>query len=110
YQGALQLQLQHTDVKKVSAEVLKAFFCLETGTSNRRIRQLASSFRNIQYGEVRARNMPDELKKALADHGRATDSLWVPLIQPGSRDKLDDILVEIKRNPEGEEAWSLSGR
>jgi hypothetical protein len=105
YQGALQLQLQHTDVKKISAEVLKAFACLpleEADTNSRKVRLLAGQFRNIQYGEVRKKNLPDELKTALSQHGRARDTEFQWLL-PQGKDNLDDILVEIKRQPDVEE-------
>ncbi len=102
YQGALQLQLQHPDVKKVSAQVLKAFFCLKDDTSNRKIRQLAGAFRNIRYGEVRAENLPEELRDVLK-HEREHDATWELRFRQSPTDHvdLDTILVDIERQPEG---------
>lgn len=95
YQGALQLQAQHTDVKRVSALVLKAFASLDQEAANsRRIRQLAGKFRNIQYGEVKAKNLPKELLDAFQENGAtAEDDFLFP-------EDLDKILVEIKRHPD----------
>jgi hypothetical protein len=107
YQGALQLQNQHTDVKKVSAQVLKAFASLDLDkTNSRKIRQLAGRFRNIQYGEVRERNLPDELKKSVEKLGNEKETDFrglLPKEQDETAEALDNILVEIKRQPDSED-------
>jgi hypothetical protein len=104
YQGALQLQAQHTDVKKISAQVLKAFASMDLEKGNsRKIRQLAGRFRNIQYGEVRQRNLPEELKAALEARGGTTKDDFQSLLAVGQTQNpavLDNILVEIKRYPD----------
>jgi hypothetical protein len=104
YQAALQLQQQHSDVKKISAKVLKAFYCLDPNTSNRKIKQLAAQVQTIQYGEVRFKNLPKELKDALEAHGASFDADWILLFGVGRHPEksidLDNILVEVKRQPE----------
>lgn len=102
YQGALQIVLQHTDVKKISALVLKAFASLKK-SNNRKIRQLASQFNNIRYGEVRKINLPVELLKALDDEDDPAGTEFQTLFIKGqsvTHDALDNLLVEIKLQPD----------
>jgi hypothetical protein len=102
-QGANQLQLQHGDVTKISAAVLKAFSCLDPEVySNRRMRQLALKFKGIRYGEVRIDNAPEELRAALKAKGESVSNQWLDLAPLGDGDqddRLNEVLVEIRRQP-----------
>ena len=105
YHGAFQLQQHHRDVKRVSAKVLRAFYYLDIGTSNRRIDQLASQFENIQYGEVKWHNLPtdDRELKNKTDEDDDLGAPWELLIEDQSAkdlDDLDEIMVEVMRQPE----------
>lgn len=103
-QGANQLQLQHADVTRVSAAVLKAFSCLDNSwSSNRAIRHLALKFRGIRYGEVRLDNMPEELAHALKKNGSRVSEYWRTLAGSGDEDQQDRLLdfkmIEVRRQP-----------
>jgi ATPase family associated with various cellular activities (AAA) len=103
YHGALQLQLVNPDVKKISAQVLRAFYCLPEGTSNRKVQQLATAFRNIRYGEVRAENLPEELREVLK---RSPDEelRWKETFRHDQHDDVDlnSIMINVERQPESE--------
>jgi len=90
YRGALLLLRHSPDVQRVSAEVLRAFHSLPLTTSVRELGHLASRFRDVHYGEVRARNMPEKLREHLEEEPWAE---WE--ITFGATD-LDGVLVRIE--------------
>jgi ATPase family associated with various cellular activities (AAA) len=57
YLGAMMIRSQFSDVQEVSREVLEQFYRLEPEKAPaRRIRQMAVSLRNVQYGRVTREN------------------------------------------------------
>jgi hypothetical protein len=94
YHGALQLQKRHSDIKKISLDVLQAFHSLQDDTSIREIVQFADRFSDIPYGEVKSRNMPRELRLKLDPNQLLWKKLRGAIHHP-------EQLVEVHLKPSG---------
>jgi hypothetical protein len=57
YLGATLIKRYYSDVQEISVEVLKQFYILDPGDAPaRKIRKMATSLRNVQYGRITRKN------------------------------------------------------
>ena len=91
YLGVSLLRSVFPDVGFISEKVLNAFHSLPPELQARELKHFVQAFRNIQYGEVRAKNVPDKQFRKLCGPKKTSD--WRKYeFEP---EKHDD-LIEIK--------------
>jgi hypothetical protein len=74
YLGVSMLRSEFPDVRKVSEKVLKAFHALPADLEARETKHFVKSFTDIQYGEVRVRNINQPRFRELC---KAADELFI---------------------------------
>jgi hypothetical protein len=82
YLGVSLLRKQFPDVAKISEKVLKLFHLLPTTLDVRDMEHFTKSFRDIQYGEVLAKNVPGHW---LRDNVRQSFAVWSELRESKQR-------------------------
>ncbi|MDP8223179.1 MAG: ATP-binding protein [Candidatus Lernaella stagnicola] len=95
YQGVSLLCAIFPDVRWISEKVLAAFALMPDAVTVRDLRTFVSLFRDIQYGRVESKNIPEELLKCENDTSERNHFRGFPFNKWAKADDDPNIRVEV---------------